>query len=307
MGEIGKVTAFQSVCFVRVPPPGSNTVDTDPPDGAPEILAITPGICGEGTQRPAKSVDAAQSRVSAVGVNSSSSVSVSFSKATDLHPTQDLCQQLRRLGFLPGSEDEAELRKVLAQDYFTVESVFVARFNEFHVTFSRFTRQNFQSYLVNAATVLNNSHTRCLKMFILSAFDMARDMLITPKKLEFAREKEDELYKSLLSIAVSKIDEIRLIISETILDISEDLKDAASKYDFGPLGGCSYLSFCLSHTQLINISEHVFTQSQLIDILRHSMHPCGVAQLFLFLTFIISMLDTTHLGFFPISLIRCAV
>lgn len=94
----------------------------------------------------------------------------------------------------------------------------------------------FQSYLVNAATVLNYSHTRCLKMFILSAFDMARDMLITPRKLEFVREKEEELYKSLLAIAVSKIDEIRMLISQTIKDISEELEEIAANYDFSNLG-----------------------------------------------------------------------
>ena len=77
-------------------------------------------------------------------------------------------------------------------------------------------------------------------MFILSAFDMARDMLITPKKLDFAREKEDELYRSLLAIAVSKINEIKNLISETIIDISEVVREDAAAYDFAAYGACHW-------------------------------------------------------------------
>ena len=73
-------------------------------------------------------------------------------------------------------------------------------------------------------------------MFILSAFDMAREMLITPKKLEFAKEKEDELYKSLLAIAVSKINEIKDLISETIADITEDIQEDAANFNFANYG-----------------------------------------------------------------------
>jgi hypothetical protein len=80
-------------------------------------------------------------------------------------------------------------------------------------------------------------------MFILSAFDMAREMLITPKKLDFAREKEDELYKSLMAVAVSKIDEIKELISETIKDISQTVQDEAANFDFASLGQFTFIYF----------------------------------------------------------------
>ncbi len=45
-------------------------------------------------------------------------------------------------------------------------------------------------------------------MFILSAFEMAREMQITPKRLDYARMKEAELYESLMKIAEKKQDEM---------------------------------------------------------------------------------------------------
>lgn len=69
-------------------------------------------------------------------------------------------------------------------------------------------------------------------MFIISAFDMARDMLITPKKLEFAREKENELFKQLMEMASKKGDEIRKMIAETIGDMKDQLIQKAEEYEF---------------------------------------------------------------------------
>ncbi len=45
-----------------------------------------------------------------------------------------------------------------------------------------FVRSTLRDYLIGTTTLLNLIHTRCLDMFIQSAFDMARDMLITPKR-----------------------------------------------------------------------------------------------------------------------------
>ncbi|KAK7488579.1 hypothetical protein BaRGS_00020196 [Batillaria attramentaria] len=223
LGEIGKVTSFQPICFVRVPPPGSSTIDTDPPDGTDTLTMTHPKsppsqYHSRGAEsEPAANGDAAAARTSDIS-----------------HPSTDLHQLLRRLGYLPGSE--GKYRPALVQDYFTVESIFVERFNEFLPKFCKFAHQILQGCLVNAATVLNNSHTRCLKMFILSAFDMAREMLITPKKLEFVKEKEEELYKSLLAVAVSKINEIKDLISETIVDISDSVKEECAAFDLSPYG-----------------------------------------------------------------------
>ena len=234
------VTAFQPLFFVRVPPPGSRTIDTDPPDGSPASFPIVRGGSLDLHHIPKSSAKFLHHSHSIDSVSSNAACASSSSHPTELRSSStDLHQQLCRLGYLPGAEKEAQYRRVkLTRDYLVVENMFIERYQYFLPMFAKFARQICQSYLVNAATVLNNSHTRCLKMFILSAFDMARDMLITPKKLEFAREKEEELYKSLLAIAVSKINEIKDLISETIVDISLDVQQDAAEYDFSVYGKC---------------------------------------------------------------------
>lgn len=232
LAEIGKVTSFQPVCFVRVPPPGSSTVDTDPPDGTDSQTSLRGGWGDASQAKPSTLPHSPSTEAPKSGLVSLAEIT----KTSNIHPSTDLHQVLCRLGYLPGPEGKS--LRVLADDYFKVESIYVERFNEFIPMFSTFSHQIFQSCLVNAATVLNNSHTRCLKMFILSAFDMARDMLITPKRLEFVREKEEELYKSLLVIAVSKINEIRELISKTIHDISDSVKEECAAFDLSPYGIC---------------------------------------------------------------------
>lgn len=69
-------------------------------------------------------------------------------------------------------------------------------------------------------------------MFILSAFDMTWDMLITPKRIAYARQRETELYESLMSIANCKQEEIRQLIVETINGMTEELLQKASEYQF---------------------------------------------------------------------------
>ena len=80
--------------------------------------------------------------------------------------------------------------------------------------------------------LLNVVHARCLQNFIETAFDMQRDMIITPRRLEFARQKETELYSMLMEMALKKQDEIKRIIAETIADMREDLLQKAADFEF---------------------------------------------------------------------------
>ena len=141
-------------------------------------------------------------------------------------------KQLCGIGYLTDTPGVRNISHDIVGDYFEVDSVLVSNFEHFLSSFTTFLEQTLQRYLVNSATVLNNTHIRCLNTFIISAFDMARDMLVTPKKLEFAREREEELYKSLLQIAVDKGDEIKDMIAQTISANWEKLVDKAYEYDF---------------------------------------------------------------------------
>ncbi|KAK8376325.1 hypothetical protein O3P69_009755 [Scylla paramamosain] len=88
------------------------------------------------------------------------------------------------------------------------------------------------SHLIHASTLLNQAHNRCMRKFILYAFDMAREIQITPRRISYAREKEAELYESLMDIASRKQDEIRNVIADTVAKLKEDLLDKAAAYEF---------------------------------------------------------------------------
>lgn len=141
-------------------------------------------------------------------------------------------KQLCGIGYLTDTPGVRNISRDIVGDYFDVDSVLVSSFDQFMSSFTNFLEQTLQRYLVNAVTVLNSTHIRCLNTFIISAFDMARDMLVTPKKLEFAREREEELYKSLLQIAVDKGDEIKDMIAQTIAANWDKLVEKANEYDF---------------------------------------------------------------------------
>ncbi|NXF13320.1 DUSTY kinase, partial [Smithornis capensis] len=97
---------------------------------------------------------------------------------------------------------------------------------------STFSRQVLQRHLVEAATSLNELHCRCLNLFINQAFDMQRDLQITPKRLEYTRRKENELYESLMNIANRKQEEMKDMIVETLGNMKEELLEDAASMEF---------------------------------------------------------------------------
>ncbi|NWV48415.1 DUSTY kinase, partial [Daphoenositta chrysoptera] len=97
---------------------------------------------------------------------------------------------------------------------------------------SSFSRQLLQKHLVEAATRLSEVHGRCLDIFINQAFDMQRDLQITPKRLEYTRRKENELYESLMGIANRKQEEMKDMIVETLGCMKEELLEDAASMEF---------------------------------------------------------------------------
>lgn len=72
---------------------------------------------------------------------------------------------------------------------------------------------------------------------------MTWDMLITPKRIAYARQRETELYESLMSIANCKQEEIRQLIVETINGMTEELLKKATEYEFQGNLKCFVLIF----------------------------------------------------------------
>ncbi|NXD56356.1 DUSTY kinase, partial [Corvus moneduloides] len=97
---------------------------------------------------------------------------------------------------------------------------------------SSFCRQVLQKHLVEAATRLNEVHCRCLNIFINQAFDMQRDLQITPKRLQYTRRKENELFESLMGIANRKQEEMKDMIVETLGSMKEELLEDAASMEF---------------------------------------------------------------------------
>ena len=112
-----------------------------------------------------------------------------------------------------------------------VSSELVENFDNFP-SIIPFIRQVLQSHLVRAANTLNALCCRCLRVFILTAFDMTRDMLITPKRINYAKEQEFKLYESLMAIANRKQEEIRQMISDTLNGMRTDLLREVAYYQF---------------------------------------------------------------------------
>lgn len=77
-------------------------------------------------------------------------------------------------------------------------------------------------HLLQAARRLNNWHDKLMNLFDMTAFDMARDQLITPKRIAYARNKELELYLALISALTRQQNDMNRIISDVLKDESKE-------------------------------------------------------------------------------------
>ncbi|XP_061583048.1 dual serine/threonine and tyrosine protein kinase [Cololabis saira] len=112
------------------------------------------------------------------------------------------------------------------------QSVLGECFDRLHRLLVPFTRQVLQNQQVEAANLLNGLHCRCLDLFINQAFDMQRDLQITPRRLEYTREKEGELFNSLMAIANRKQEEMKEMIVETLGSMKDQLLEDAANLEF---------------------------------------------------------------------------
>ncbi|CAN0066063.1 unnamed protein product [Lampetra planeri] len=119
-----------------------------------------------------------------------------------------------------------------------------------------FSRLALHARLVEATGVLGGVHARGLDLFISHAFDMARDLQITPRRLQYTRAKEEELYASLLEIANEKQEEIRQMIVDTLDSMRKQLLEEAATTEFadvpvsnGESGSGRGVQRCSKHIQ----------------------------------------------------------
>lgn len=95
-----------------------------------------------------------------------------------------------------------------------------------------FIRRCFQSYSIEAANLLSEVISQCLQQFILSAYDMAREIQITPLRIQYAQEKEAELYQNLIFIASQNQKELKSLIENTLMERRSGLLEKARTYTY---------------------------------------------------------------------------
>ncbi len=96
----------------------------------------------------------------------------------------------------------------------------------------QFVRQALQLYLVRAGSIVHDLHQLCMNMFITTAFDMQRDIQITPRRIEYAKVKETELFESLKELANERQEQIKQIIIGTVEDLKEPVLLEAAEFQF---------------------------------------------------------------------------
>uniref|UniRef100_A0A1I8G620 Dual serine/threonine and tyrosine protein kinase n=1 Tax=Macrostomum lignano TaxID=282301 RepID=A0A1I8G620_9PLAT len=152
--------------------------------------------------------------------------------------------QLRELGLPDTAEAKEEAATAALGTSATSELL-----DDFQAGWPRlvaFVRRALQRILVRAAVLLNQAHCAALNNFILLAFDLSRDLMVTPRKIQFAQRQEQQLFDSLCEVADSKQEEMRQLVAATLSGMRESLLTAAAEYQFaggGSEGDCRRCEF----------------------------------------------------------------
>ncbi|KAF7287483.1 hypothetical protein GWI33_001447 [Rhynchophorus ferrugineus] len=159
----------------------------------------------------------------------------SYSEACNIK-LRFLRDQLTRLGYI-NSESDSESsgktrlsrRKSFCLDC-TIDNDFISD-NLINSRFNLFVRIVLKSTVLKMAGTLSQIHNNYLRKFILCAFDMAREIQITPKRLLYAQNIEYTLYKTLMKIACEQQEEITSIIQRTLFEMKSNVAEVLEGYN----------------------------------------------------------------------------
>ncbi len=111
----------------------------------------------------------------------------------------------------------------------------VTNFLDFIQELLSFVQCNMKQQITSAASSLHDAHARCLQTLILYAHDLARDNLVTPKRIKYARTKEEELYTQLIDLASRKQSEIKELVNQALTDVAEPIIQEVLEMEFEEL------------------------------------------------------------------------
>lgn len=153
---------------------------------------------------------------------------VSYNK---LHCLRD---QLIRLGYINSDSDGEKTDQSSRKKSFCLEcSLDNALMCDTTINeeFILFLKDILRSCVLMMAATLSEIHNKCLRKFILCAFDMAREIQITPKRILYAQEIELKLFKTLMRIACEQQEEISSIIQVTLQDMKSNVAEVLEGYN----------------------------------------------------------------------------
>ena len=127
--------------------------------------------------------------------------------------------------------DDPEMNPELGFSFVPVDTI-VTNFLDFTPELLGFVQCNMRQQITSAASSLHDAHARCLQTLILYAHDLARDVLVTPKRIQYSRSKEEELYTQLIDLASKKQSEIKELVHQAIADITDQLVHEICQMDF---------------------------------------------------------------------------
>ena len=130
--------------------------------------------------------------------------------------------------------DNPELNPELCFNFIPVDTI-VTNFLDFTPELLSFVQCNMRQQITSAASSLHDAHARCLQTLILCAHDLARDVLVTPKRIKYARTKEEELYTQLVELASRKQSEIKELVHQAMDEASDMIVHQVIQLEFDGL------------------------------------------------------------------------
>lgn len=145
------------------------------------------------------------------------------------------------------------------------------KWSSFGNKLSLFIKKQLRLLCVQHTTQLYKFHEECLNNFINYAYDCARDMQFTPKKLEYAKGKEQILYESLNSLALIKQEELKNIISQ-IIDANRDtILQEVRLYEFGEIKDCKVATAKIEELVINRLNTCISQQlTEAIEVLKEN-------------------------------------
>ena len=126
--------------------------------------------------------------------------------------------------------DNPDFNPELSFNFVPVDTI-TSNFLEFTPDLLSFIQCNMKQQITSAASSLHDAHARCLQTLILYAHDLTRDVIVTPKRIKYARTKEEELYTQLIDLASRKQSEIKELVHQAIADATDDIVTQVNHID----------------------------------------------------------------------------